>query len=105
MKSVIRTPCWFTAEIIGADEFDEAKPHTWDRWSLSNMIFENVTPSSGNPADAASGEHEIAASVSGSRIVPCGMMKSTGSSIPAGTGKSWKGNEKRFTGQGARGDA
>jgi hypothetical protein len=53
MKSVIRTPCWFTAEIIGADEFDEAKPHTWDRWSLSNIIFENVTASRGNTADAA----------------------------------------------------
>src|SRR5580693_3444303 len=92
MKSVIRTPCWFTAEIIGADEFEEANPHTWDRWSLSNMIFENVTASSGNTADAASGEHEMAASVSGSRI-------------PAETGKSWNGNEYRFTAQCARVDA
>ena len=79
MKSVTLTPCWLVQEIIGAAEFEAAKPHTNARCGLSNIIFENVTPSSGKVTDAVSGEHEIAASVSGSRTVPCSIAKSIGS--------------------------
>src|SRR5687768_2520141 len=104
MKSVIRTPCWFVHEIIGAAAFDEANAHTRSFCGLSYIILEKVTPSRGKTADAASGEHEIAASVSGSRIVPCGITKSMGSSIPAEIGKSWNGNEYRLTAQCARVD-
>src|SRR5919197_2867957 len=99
MKSVTRTPCWFTHEIIGAEEFDEPNAQTSPSWGLSNIIFEKVTARSGKTAEAASGEHEMAASGSGSRIVPCGMTKSIGSRIPAETGKSQKGNEYRSTAQ------
>src|SRR5215467_4979250 len=102
MKSVTRTPCWLTQEIMGADEFDEPNPQTSSRCGLSNMIFENVIARSGNTAEAASGEQEIAASGSGSRIEPCGMTKSMGSRIPAEIGKSQNGNEYRSTAQCAR---
>ena len=92
MKSVTLTPCWLVHEIIGAAEFEAAKPHTRSRCWLSNIIFENVTPSSGKVTEAVSGEHEMAASVSGSSTVPCSIRKSIGSSIPAEIGKSWKAN-------------
>src|ERR1700680_4892970 len=102
MKSVTLTPCWFVHEIIGAAAFEEQKPQTSSRCGLSNIIFEHVPAGSGKAPEAVIGEQEIAASVSGSRIVPCSITKSIGSSIPAEMGKSWKGNWYRLTAQWAR---
>ena len=74
MKSTILAPCWLTQVIMGAAELDEAKPHTSSRCGLSNIILEKATANSGNAAEAVMGEQEMAASGSGSMIVPNGMM-------------------------------